>query len=65
MKIKRILAIVAVIILVALYIATLLAAIFESDYSDGLFKASLITTIIVPILIYGMQLAGKMFKDKK
>ena len=51
-RIKRILAIITIIILVALYILTLLAAIMGSKSSNTLFMASLITSVLFPIMLF-------------
>lgn len=51
-KIKQISAIVAIIILVGLYIATFIFAIIDSPYSGRMFQACLFATISVPILLW-------------
>ncbi|MBP3339937.1 MAG: hypothetical protein J6L69_11100 [Lachnospiraceae bacterium] len=51
-NIKRILAIITIIILVALYIITLVAAIIGSEASNTLFIASLITSVLFPIMLF-------------
>lgn len=60
---KRILALIGVILLVALYITTLVCAIINSPASVQLFKASVAMTIIVPVLIFGYKLIAKVLKD--
>jgi cytochrome bd-type quinol oxidase subunit 2 len=49
---KRIAAVIGICLLVLLYIAALLAAIFDSTSSGSLFKACLFATIAVPLLIW-------------
>ncbi len=53
---KRILALLGVIILVVLYITTLVCAIINSPLSVTMFKASITLTIIIPVLIAGFQI---------
>lgn len=49
---KQVVALIGVILLAALYIVTLLVAIFAPGESGNLFKACLIATIIVPLLLW-------------
>ena len=51
-RIKKILAISVIIILVGLYLATLILAIFDPTASFTLFKASLIASIGLPIFVW-------------
>jgi len=61
-KIKRILAIVAVVILVLMYIVTLVFAITDNAATMSMFKASLFVTMIVPIFIYANQIIYRLLK---
>lgn len=49
---KRILAILAVIIIAGLYIATLVCAIFVKRFSNQMFLACIVATVMVPLLLY-------------
>lgn len=49
---KRILAILAVIIIVGLYIATLICAIFVKRFSNQMFLTCIVATVMVPLLLY-------------
>ncbi len=51
-KLKQISAVIAIIILVGLYIATFIFAIIDSPYSGRMFQACLFATISVPILLW-------------
>lgn len=51
-KKQRIAALVGVILLVLLYLATLISAIFNFDGSGRLFQACLFATIAIPLLIW-------------
>jgi hypothetical protein len=61
---KRILAIIGIVILVGLYIATLISAIFTSPASTGLFRASVFCTVAVPVMLYAYMLVYKLLKNK-
>jgi Ca2+/H+ antiporter len=63
-KIQRILAIIGVIILLAMYGSTMIFALSGSEASDGLFKASIACTIIVPVLLYAYTLIYKYLKHR-
>ena len=63
-NIKRILAIVGIILLVGLYLSTLLFAIFENPNTYLWFRASVIATIAVPVLIYAYTLIFKYLKQR-
>lgn len=66
-KTKRTLAIIMVILLVGLYIVTLIAAITSTPQAAGLFKASLFSTMVLPIMFYIYLMIYKSLKkqDKK
>ena len=53
-------AIIGVILLVALYLSTLFFAFFDRSESLWMLKASIICTIIIPILLYGYKLLYKV-----
>lgn len=55
-KIKRILALIGVVLLAALYLSTLFFALFDSPNTMGMFKASIAATILVPVLLYAYTL---------
>ncbi len=63
-KTKRILAIIAIVLLVGCYITTLIAALIGSDATQGLFMASLFCSIGLPIILYGYMLIIKYLKSK-
>lgn len=63
-KTKRILAIIAIVVLVGCYITTLIAALIGSDATQGLFMASLFCSIGLPIILYGYMLLFKYLKSK-
>ena len=61
---KRILALIAIICLVGLYFATFIFSMIESDLSFGMFKASLLMTFVIPILLYAMIMIYKFLNKK-
>ena len=66
-KTKRILAIIGVVLLVALYGSTLVFAIFDHTKSLGFLKASIACTILLPVLLYAYTLIHKLINknDRK
>lgn len=64
-KSKRIVAIIAIIVLVACYITTFVAALFDSPFAASLFQASLFCSCAVPIVIYGYLLLIRYAKKNK
>ena len=63
-KAKRILALTGVVLLVALYLVTLVLAIFASPATKGWLMASLACTVVVPCLIYGMILIARVLDNR-
>lgn len=49
---KQVVAMIGVILLVAMYLITLIVAIFDQDASGRLFQACLVATIAIPLLIW-------------
>lgn len=62
---KRIFAIIAIILLAGLYLATLIFSLMDSNLAFGMFKASLVMTFVIPILLYAMILVHKFLNKKK
>lgn len=60
MKLKRILALIGALLLFAMYACTLIFALMDSPASGGLLKASIVCTVIVPILLYGYALVYRV-----
>lgn len=65
---KRFLALLGVVLLVLLYLSTLIFALMDSELATGLFKVSVVGTIIIPVLLYGIllfhRLSGKDDSDE-
>ena len=64
-KLKRIFALIGVILLVGLPITTFVAALCESVFAHQLFLASLFSTMVVPIMLYAYALVYKVVKGKQ
>jgi len=61
---KRTLAIIGVVFLVCLYVFTFIFALTDSSMTMGFFKASLYSTIVIPVLLYAYILIYKYFNNK-
>lgn len=65
MKAKQIAALIGIVILVLLYVLLLVFAIFDFKGSDIMFRACLIGTITIPILIWiYMYLYDRLIKNR-
>lgn len=63
-NLKRILAIIGIFFLMALYIATFIFALMDSPEAGGYFKASLFCTVAVPVLAYGYIIVYRALKGR-
>lgn len=63
-KVKRILAMAGVILLAGMYVVTLVSAVFATPVTKDLFKASLLATLMIPILIYVYLLIYRLITGK-
>lgn len=64
-KIKRVLAIAGVVILVGLYAVTLISAICATPAAKDFFLASVIATMMIPILIYVYLLIHRLVTGRQ
>lgn len=55
-KIRQIAALIGIILLVAMYIVTLFAAIFDNPHTFTILKASIACTIIIPVVLWVMKI---------
>ena len=62
---KRILAILAIVLLAGLYVSTFIFSLMDSDLAFGMFKASLFMTFAVPFILYAMIMIYKFLNKKK
>lgn len=63
-RVKQILAIIGLVIIVGLYIVTLVLALSGSENTKHLFTASIVCTVMVPVILYIINWLYKMFKGK-
>lgn len=63
-KVKRIAAIIGLVLIVSMYFISFLSALFATEYSYGLFMASIFCTIVIPIMIYLFITVYKMVHKK-
>ena len=65
MKAKQILAILAIVLLLGLYAASLIFALIGSEWTQPFLLASVYLTILVPIVLYGFLLALKKRDERR
>ncbi len=65
MKMKRILAFAGAVILFAMYASTLVFALIDHSSAQGLLKASIACTIILPVFLYAYTLVYRTVKKDK
>ncbi len=63
-RFKRISALVGAAALAILYLATIICACIQTYAWEGLFKASVYATVVIPCLIYAMQLLYRVLKGR-
>ena len=64
-KVKRILALVGVILLAGIYAATLILSLIDSPWAKGWLKVSVVMSVVVPVVIYGYILVYRILKNKR
>lgn len=64
-KLKRILAILGIIVLLSLYVISFVAAIMSTEQAHTFFVASIVVTVALPIVLYGYILIHKFFTRDK
>jgi dolichyl-phosphate-mannose--protein O-mannosyl transferase len=62
-KIQRILAVIGILLLVSLYVATLVLALTDDPATMDLFRASIYCTVIVPVLVWAYSFIYKLLKN--
>ena len=51
-KVKRTAAIIGVVLIASMYLISMISAFVATEYSNGLFLASIFTTFVVPVFIW-------------
>ena len=64
-KTKRILALLAVILILLLYLTTLVLSFFRSERAGELLMISLVATVVIPVLLYLYLWLYRTFRKKK
>ena len=59
-RLKRILAAIGAILLIALYVSTLVFALIGSDLAINLLKASVALTICLPVMLYAIYMIYRL-----
>ncbi len=59
-KVKRIAAIIGLVLFASLFLVTLISAFFASEKAPGLFFASLFSAIVIPIMIWGFMVVYRL-----
>lgn len=62
-KVKRILAIIGIVLLVALYVITIVLALTDDPNTMNAFRASVYCTFLVPVLIWAYTFIYKLLKN--
>lgn len=62
-KVKQVLALVGVILLVSLYIITVICAVTDNSGTMRMFTASIVATVVIPVLIWVYTFIYKLLKD--
>lgn len=63
-KVKQIAAIIMCVLLVGMYVASFVAAIFAKPQAHGLFMASVGMTIMIPLLLYAYTIIYRVIHPK-
>lgn len=64
-KVKRILALLGVILLVGLYLATFILAFVDPTASKDWLKIAVAATLVIPVLLYGYLLVYRILNKNK
>ena len=62
-KVKRILAIIGIVLLVSLYVITIVLALTDDPNTMNAFRASVYCTFLVPVLIWAYTFIYKLLKN--
>ncbi len=62
-KVKRLLAIIGILLLVSMYILTLMLALTDDPNTMNAFRASIYCTVLIPVLIWAYTFIYKLLKN--
>ncbi len=63
-KVKQILALIGVFFLIGLYLLTLISAILDNPHSMNYFAASVLATVMVPVLLWAYSFIYRLLSGK-
>ena len=63
-KLKRIMALIGAILLIAMYVVTLILGLMASPATKNMLMASIACTVILPCLLYGMMLVARVLDNR-
>ncbi len=63
-KIRRIAALIGAVLLVGMYVITLVFALMSSPAAQNMLMASIICTVVIPVMIYAMQMASRVLQGR-
>ena len=63
-KSQRVIAIIGIILLIALYIITLVSAIFATKATANLFRGCIIASVLIPLMIFGYIKIAKLLTGR-
>ncbi len=64
-QLKRVLAIIGIVLLLGMYVVTMIFAFMKSDFAQAAFRAALGCTILVPIFLYVFLLIARAIRPEK
>lgn len=64
-KLKRIAALIGVILLLLLYLGTFIFSLMGSEFAHMMFRACIAATIIIPVILYAMIMVAKYLKNRR
>lgn len=64
-KIKRVFALISAILLAGMYLSTLVFALMKNENASNMLMASIICTVIVPVLLYAYTLMYRVLNRRR
>ncbi len=61
-KLRRIAALTGAVLLIGMYLITLVFALIGSPASQNLLMAAIVCTVVIPVLLYAMQLLTRLLR---
>lgn len=64
-KIKRVFALISAILLAGMYLSTLVFALMKNENASNMLMASIICTVIIPVLLYAYTLMYRVLNRRR